>query len=110
AAQIQRLVYILRHGVKEGLVARPEEWPGPHCVRALKSGKPLQGVWISRTAQWAARSRGEVLSDAQASTRHELPLVPIPCWAHWTPRRYRQQMRELVDEINTEARDARRRD
>ncbi len=29
-AQVGRLVYILSHGCKENLVARPQDWPGVH--------------------------------------------------------------------------------
>ncbi|MGH9379660.1 MAG: transposase [Thermoanaerobaculia bacterium] len=48
-AHVERLTYLLRHGAKEGLVARPEDWPGPQCARALRTGQPTRGVWISRT-------------------------------------------------------------
>ncbi len=34
-AQVGRLVYVLSHGSKENLVARPQDWPGVHCVTAL---------------------------------------------------------------------------
>jgi hypothetical protein len=40
-AQIERLVYILGNGVKEGLVERPQDWPGVHCVNALLAGAHL---------------------------------------------------------------------
>lgn len=51
-AHVERLTYVLRHGAKENLVARPSEWPGPHCAEALRTGKPVPGVWVSRTQQW----------------------------------------------------------
>jgi hypothetical protein len=38
-AQAKRLKYILAHGAKEGLVARPQEWPGVHCVGPLLAGQ-----------------------------------------------------------------------
>lgn len=56
-AHVERLTYILRHGAKEGLVARPEEWPGPHCAKALRTGEPVRGVWISRAAQGGEEPR-----------------------------------------------------
>ena len=31
-AQVERMVYLLSHGAKEGLVARPVDWPGVHCI------------------------------------------------------------------------------
>lgn len=40
-AQEARLAYILAHGVKEGLVARVEEWPSVHAAPALLSGRLL---------------------------------------------------------------------
>ncbi len=101
-AHVERLTYLLRHGTKEGLVARPENWPGPHCAKALATGEPVRGVWISRTAQWVARNRGQQLSDAQASVPQELHLEPLPCWAHWTPERYQRQIAEILQQIERE--------
>ena len=42
-AQVGRLVYILSHGCKENLVARPQDWPGVHSVIALLTGQPIEG-------------------------------------------------------------------
>ncbi|HSK79155.1 MAG TPA: transposase [Thermoanaerobaculia bacterium] len=58
-SQIDRLVYILSHGVKEGLVDRPQDWPGAHSVDALLTGEPLEGLWFDRTKEYAARVRRE---------------------------------------------------
>lgn len=43
AAQVARLKYVLAHGVKEGLVASPFDWPGVHCSRALSEGTTVSG-------------------------------------------------------------------
>ena len=58
-AQVERLAYILGQGVKEGLVERPQHWPGVHCARALLSGTRLEGTWIDRTRLYESRRRGE---------------------------------------------------
>ena len=36
-AQVERLVYILSHGVKEGLVSSVAQWPGLSCARRSPS-------------------------------------------------------------------------
>src|SRR5882724_7586214 len=58
-AQLERFRYILANGVKEGLVERPRDWPGVHCVRALLDDAPLEGRWFNRTQEYAARNRRE---------------------------------------------------
>ncbi len=60
-----RLGYILSHGCKENLVARPQDWPGVHCVTALLTGEPIEGTWFDRTREWKARQRGEELGARQ---------------------------------------------
>lgn len=49
-AQVARLAYTLGQGVREGLVERPQQWPGVHCAQALLDGSPLEGTWFDRTA------------------------------------------------------------
>lgn len=42
-AQVARLLYVLSHGCKEGLVARVAQWPGVHTAPALLSGETMAG-------------------------------------------------------------------
>lgn len=109
-AHVERLTYILRHGAKENLVARPEDWPGPHCATALRTGQALRGVWVSRTEQWVARNRGQQLSDQQASHPYELHLEPLPCWADLAPQAYRRQIADILQQIAEETAERHRRD
>ena len=58
AAQVERLLYILRQGTKERLVRRPSDWPGATSLRSLLSGEPIRGPWIDRTLEYVQRRRG----------------------------------------------------
>ncbi len=107
AAQVERLKYVLSNGVKENLVARVCEWPGVHSAEALMNGTPLEGHWFDRTRQHAARNRGEELSREEYVFAESVVLSPIPCWAHLTADRYREQIKSLVEEIDAEAARAR---
>jgi REP element-mobilizing transposase RayT len=82
AAQIERLKYVLSHGVKEGLVERTREWPGVHAVQALTEGKVLEGYWFARQQEYASRET--------------LVLDPLPCWKHLPE----EQRRRLVQELS----------
>ena len=102
AAQVDRLRYVLSHGCKEGLVARPEDWPGAHCVNALTSGRPLRGLWFDRTREYAARSRGENFHHLKYTSHEEVDLEPLPCWRHLSDRDSRRRVVELVSAIEAE--------
>lgn len=80
AAQIERMKYVLSHGVKKDLVERAREWPGVHAVRALTEGTVLEGYWFDRTQEYAARRRGKDYSRLEFATREILALDPLPCW------------------------------
>lgn len=99
AAQVQWLTYLLSHGCKEGLVARPREWPGVHSAGALTTGKPLQGSWIDRSAWCEARRRREPPSIEAFRRSCELRLAPLPCWATLSPEVYQERIRELIEQI-----------
>ena len=103
-AQVGRLKYLLAHGVKEGLVARGEDWPGVCSAGALLHSKPLEGYWFDRTKEYAARNRGEDFGVMKYATREELVLSPLPCWEHLSPEQYRERIAGLIEQIEAEGR------
>lgn len=102
SAQVERLKYVLSNGCKEGLVASPLEWPGVGFAAALVGGGRLKGVWVNRAALYAARRRGEDVSERDFAEPVELVLSPLPCWAHLGRRRYRGAVAGLIREIEKE--------
>ena len=94
--------YLLAHGVKEGLVARVEDWPGVQSASALLSGKPLEGYWFDRTKEYAARNRGEDFGVMRYAIREELVLSRLPCWEHLPPEQYRDRVAALIEQIEAE--------
>lgn len=103
AAQIARLKYLLAQGTKEGLVARPQDWPGVHCVDALLGEPVLRGTWYDRTAEYKARQRGITLRPEDYARTYELRLERLPCWASLSAEEHRKHIEALLEEIEREA-------
>jgi putative transposase len=82
---IRRLVYIATNPVKDGLVARVDDWPGASGYRALLSGTPLtatrprhffaengtmpERVTLTLTIPPELGDRAEILAEVQARVR-----------------------------------------
>ena len=98
-AQIERLKYVFANGCKEGLVARPQDWPGVHAAKALLQGEDLQGYWFDRTQEYAARNRGEKFDHLEYASVETLQLSPLPCWKHLPPEVWRSRAISLIHEI-----------
>ncbi|REJ75180.1 MAG: hypothetical protein DWQ36_06430 [Acidobacteria bacterium] len=113
-AQAGRLKYLLAHGVKEGLVRRPQDWPGIHAVKQLIKGamRIRGGQWIDRSGLFQATQGYE--SNPRAKNRRvrkkqprridftrklDVVLSPIPCWEHLTSKEYRAAVLGLLHEI-----------
>lgn len=111
-AQIERLKYLLSNGCKEGLVARPQNWPGVHVARALLQGEDLKGYWFDRTQEYAARNRGEKFDRLQYASVETVHLSPLPCWKHLASEVWRGRALSLIHQIieETAARRAKTRD
>ena len=109
AAQVSRLKYLLEQGCKEGLVARPQEWPGVHCAQAMASGEPLQGRWFDATGFYRACLRRGEARRAEYEQQELLELTPLPCWAHLPPGEYRGKVFRMIEDIATETRARHRR-
>jgi len=99
-AQVARLRYNLGHGCKEGLVRRPEEWPGVHSVGALVAGEELVGTWIDRTRARRDRKSPDL---EEYKTTYKVVLHPLPCWVELTEDERRRLCAELVEEVVREA-------
>lgn len=103
-AQVDRLRYLLAHGVKEGLVRSPLDWPGAHCASALLEGQPFAGRWINRTLEYGAARKHRRLDSGDFSTLETARLSPLPCWKDFPELRRRAFVRELVEEVEREGR------
>jgi hypothetical protein len=102
-AQVGRLRYLLSHGVKEGLVERIADWPGPNFLDALLTGQPLSGTWFDRTAECMAQRRGIEFGARDFATQEAVVLTPLPCWAHLSRQAQIDVIQGIVASIEEEA-------
>jgi hypothetical protein len=58
---------------------------------------------FDRTAEYAARNRGEDFDRLKYATEEVFELTPLPCWSHLSPEAYRQTVAFLVADIESEA-------
>lgn len=109
-SELERLRYLLRNGVKEGLVERPGEWPGVSSLQALLTGVPDVGIWYDRTAEFNARrlSVGKDIDVEQFATRYEIPLVPLPSMADKSEEEQQAIVRQIVRDVEDEGAEMKR--
>ncbi len=100
--QRERLKYVLSQPVKDGLVERVLEWPGPNAARALVHGEPLVGYWFNRTKEYYARRKGIDFDKYDYATRYEIELKRLPAFQDDSPEEYRAMIAELLWEIEEE--------
>ncbi len=104
-AQEERLRYVLSNGCKEGLVRRPEDWPGPSSTESLLTGRTVRGVWFNRSAEYEARRSKRRFSKYEFAEVHDLELAPIPVWRDFSKDERQTRARAMVREITAEARE-----
>lgn len=114
-AQIERLHYILSHGVKEGLVAEVRKWPGLGCLRSLlDDGRPSIHRWRNWTRRWAMEAASETsvdrFSDECPGELESLTLTPLPCWEALPAGERSRLVAQLVADIDATAPNTRARD
>jgi REP element-mobilizing transposase RayT len=80
AALLDRVRYILAHGVKEGLVRRCVDWPGLNALSMMRDGKPRVFRWFN----WTRRAKSSAATDETSrfaeewAERETLELTPLP--------------------------------
>jgi len=101
-AQVERLLYLLRHGCKESLVRRPGDWPGATSIQSLLTGKPISGPWIDRSLEYELARRRRPFDPLACLSRESFELAPLPCWRHLPPDACRARVTRLIREIERE--------
>jgi hypothetical protein len=87
------------------LVNSPLEWPGLSTAQALYNGDgKLEGDWYDRTGLYHARRRGEDVVERDFLERVPVVLEPLPCWASLGWKQRRDEVRELICDIERETR------
>jgi REP element-mobilizing transposase RayT len=108
-AQVERLGYILSHGVKEGLVAEVRQWPGLSSVHALLGGTLVSPqIWRNWTQRWNLETGEGIKIDRFSadcpSETESLTLTPLPCWSGLTTAERSKRVATLIGSIDAAAR------
>ena len=99
---VARLDYLLQHGVKEGLVRSPLDWPGLHCAHQLASSDwTVRGHWDDLTKKFRLEQAGKTVQDAEIRTEETVELQPLPCWEdkprEWIVQWVRERIAQIVE-------------
>jgi hypothetical protein len=101
---VARLRYLYSQGVKENLVACPDQWPGASSVSVrLRGYDTIEGDWIDRSAMHRVPA-GRPRRERDFRSAESVELSPLPAWAHLSRIEYREHVRQLVADIRHEAR------
>ncbi len=101
---LDRLIYNLSNGTKEGLVSRPNLWPGVHAAKPLEDGKPGIGKWVDRTAYWEARREDPNVKLETFATPREVHFAKLPTLSGQSDIEYRATIGGMCREIAKERR------
>lgn len=110
-AVVDRLRYILAHGVKEGLVRKVLDWPGLHCAGQLLRGMALTFNWYNWTARWkAAHPKGQRPGPFSPEIVEEelLTLSRLPAWEALSPSEISDRVSQMIADIEKETAATRR--
>jgi REP element-mobilizing transposase RayT len=100
-ALLGRVRYILSHGVKEGLVATCQEWPGLSSLSMMLDGEPRRFRWFHWTHRWRERKLGKPCArfDERCSQVEQLVLAQIPHPAFQEAGSRRRILERLLEAI-----------
>jgi REP element-mobilizing transposase RayT len=105
-ALLQKVGYVLGHGVKEGLVRRCDEWPGLSALPLMRDGKPRAFRWLNwtRRCRSAPPSKRAPLLDQRWAEDEELRLTSLPVSGFERRSVVRKFLEDCVRAIEQEAR------
>jgi len=104
AALLERVGYVLAHGVKEGLVRHCCDWPGLSSLEMMLDGQPRTFQWFNWTRRSSGNRHGETRAqlDPRWAEPEELRLATLPSPALQTPESLRRFFHRAVEAIEEE--------
>jgi hypothetical protein len=107
--QQKRLRYILANGCKDGLVDSPLDWPGVSTAWALSQGIwTLKGTWLDRSSdRGSGNKKGQ---NGPIRVEETVQLSPLPFMEQWSRDKQQTWFRDLLRDIEEEARNRRHRE
>lgn len=105
-ALLERIRYVLSHGVKEGLVRTCGQWPGLSSLPEMLGGPARTFNWFNWTRKWQLRSGRSVAHhfDHRFAERETLNLAPIPLRRFVRPAQWRRFIRRALKAIEAQGR------
>lgn len=105
-ALLERVQYILSHGVKEGLVRTLREWPGLNSLPEMKGDRPRTFRWFSWTRRWIKRDGSGVADhfDRRVAEAETLTITPLPLTRFARVAAWRRFLRRAIGAIEMRAR------
>lgn len=105
-ALLERVRYILSHGVKEGLVRTCAQWPGLSSLPEMLGGAARTFSWFNWSRRWLVRSGRGVAHhfDWRFAESETFTLAPIPLRRFAHVARWRRFIRRALEAIETRGR------
>lgn len=105
-ALLDRLRYIISHGVKEGLVRTCREWPGLSSLPQHLDQRPRTFRWFNWTQRWCARSGQSVPHpfEPRFAESEILVLTPLPVIRFARRSVWRRFLRRALEAIERQGR------
>ncbi|HSP20548.1 MAG TPA: transposase, partial [Myxococcaceae bacterium] len=111
AALLERVRYILSHGVKEGLVRTCNEWPGLNSLPEMLGEPARTFSWFNWSQRWLVRSSTGVAHsfDRRFVETETLSIAPLPLERLAKPARWRHFLARALRAIERQGRREHRR-
>lgn len=104
AALLEKVRYVIAHGVKEGLVRGCQEWPGLSSLQQMLDGRPRTFPWFNWTRRSSGNARAEPRPrfDPRWTELEALRLTSLPNPSLQTPGGLREFLERAVKAIEEE--------
>jgi len=99
---VDKLRYIISHGVKEGLVEKVADWPGLKSSTELCSNVVRLFPWIDRNAMAQAGRHGKQVRECDFTHQHPLHLNTLPCWTSMGSKEIKKRVKKIILEVEQE--------